>query len=202
MSKIINCGILGAAKTGKSSIINMFMNSYFEESYTATIENKCNKLYSYKNNLYTISCNDTAGQEEYNCLVPDTISNCQCFIIVYSLNDRESIDKIQVYIDLIKLNYKGRYIMPPIILVANKSDTKNVISKNEVIELSKAFDAPSIISSSKNLLSVLSIFNLLIDSIENKEKQIIKNCKEYKKVLKNLNQRNKIIKLFNKFIKN
>ncbi|KAK5583286.1 hypothetical protein RB653_004877 [Dictyostelium firmibasis] len=175
MSKIINCGILGAAKTGKSSIINMFLQSYFEESYMATIENKCNKLYSYKNNLYTISCNDTAGQEEYSCLVPDTISNCQCFIIVYSLNDRESIDKIQLYKDLIKSNYKGNYLTPPIILVANKSDKKNVITKNEIIELSKVFDIPTITSSSNNLASVLSIFNLLIDTIEYKDKQKIKN---------------------------
>ncbi|KAM9952727.1 hypothetical protein ACTFIR_007781 [Dictyostelium discoideum] len=175
MRKIINCGILGAAKTGKSSIINMFMNSYFEDSYIPTIENKCNKLYSYKNKLYTICCNDTAGQEEYNCLVPDTISNVQCFIIVYSLNDRESIDKIQVYKDLIKSNFKSSNIMPPIILVANKSDLKNQISKNEVLELSKVFDAPTIITSSKNLSSVCSIFHLLIETIENKEKQIIKN---------------------------
>ncbi|KAN0045280.1 hypothetical protein ACTA71_005657 [Dictyostelium dimigraforme] len=204
MSKTLNICFLGASEVGKSSLISSFQNSYFDETqtYVPTIENKYSKLYTYNKQLFNINTYDTSGSIECNCIVPSTIKQCEAFVIVYSLTDRNSCDSITMYIEMIKNCFKylkgGDSV--PIILVGNKVDGDNyknlAFTETEIQELSKYINLPYIEASSKDIQSVQSIFNLLIDTINYKEKQLKKQQLRYKKQLRNENNRNFFHKFF------
>ncbi|EGC28982.1 rsmD, RAS family GTPase [Dictyostelium purpureum] len=206
MCKSINICLLGSSLSGKTCLINSFIYSSFsDDQYYPTIENKLSKIYSFNKVLYNINIYDTAGSSELDNLVPDTIKVCDAFIIVYSLNNRESIDKIDYYRDLI-LKYKstGQYLSStsifqqsqsiniPIMLVANKSDLSgHVISKTESQDLAQYYKMPLVISSCKNLNSVHNVFNTILKEIQNQsdniKKQEIINNNNYLNSLNNTN---------------
>ncbi|KAK5583035.1 hypothetical protein RB653_004625 [Dictyostelium firmibasis] len=204
MSKTLNVCFLGASEVGKSSLISSFQNSYFDEGqiYLPTIENKYSKLYTYNKQLFNINTYDTSGSLECSCIVPSTIKQCEAFVIVYSLTDRNSCDSITMYKEMIKNCFKylkgGDNV--PIILVGNKVDGDNyknlAFTETEIQELSKYINLPYIEASSKDIQSVQSIFNLLIDTINFKEKQLKKQQLRYKKQLRNENNRNFFQKIF------
>ncbi|EAL61283.1 small GTPase [Dictyostelium discoideum AX4] len=182
MGKIINLCVLGASYTGKTCVINTFLNSYFDEEYYPTIENKSSKIFLYDKILYNLNIYDTAGLNEFNNLqlISDSIKKCDGFIIVYSLNNRESIDKIDYYKDIIK---QFKFKDCPTILVANKMDLVDeiVISKTESSDLSSYYKCPMVESSCKNLNSIVSVFNLILEEINKSyleiEKQEVQNRK-------------------------
>ncbi|KAK5575281.1 hypothetical protein RB653_010538 [Dictyostelium firmibasis] len=185
MCKKLNICFLGDKCVGKTSTIHTMVNSFFdEEKYSPTIESKFNKLFSYKI-LYNLNIHDTAGSIEMESLLLDTIKQCDCFVIMYSITDRDSYDSIYKYRDLIKEAFPYKENIP-IILCANKNDHKkqSQFSQNEIIDISKSFGLPSTISSAKCLNSVLNTFKLLLDIVQKYEKQVKKDKKKYEKNLK------------------
>ncbi|KAN0052980.1 hypothetical protein ACTA71_012461 [Dictyostelium dimigraforme] len=185
MCKKLNICFLGDKCVGKTSTIHTMVNSFFDdEKYSPTIESKFTKLFSYKI-LYNLNIFDTAGSIEMESILLDTIKQCDCFVIMYSISDRDSYDSIYKYRDLIKEAFPYKENIP-IILCANKNDCKNEsqFSQNEIIDISKSFGLPSTISSAKCLNSVINTFKLILDVVQKNEKQIIKDFKKYEKTLK------------------
>ncbi|EGC35372.1 hypothetical protein DICPUDRAFT_55232 [Dictyostelium purpureum] len=191
--------VLGLGKTGKSSLIRSFVEGVFDQEYVPTIEGGVCKSFSFRNEMIRLSINDTAGSKEFNHLVPDTIKQSNAFIIVYSLDDRESFDSIQYYKDLI--NQYKTISMPAIILVANKTDLPeelHQISKFEREQISKYYQAPYVESSSTNSQSLYNIFIALLEENETKNKIRIIKKKEYERRIKILNQNGIIFKMLHK----
>lgn len=83
--------VLGAAKVGKSSIIQQFLYDQFSKRYNRTIED----LYMAEYNLssgasLTLEILDTTGSYQFPAMRALSISNGNAFLLVYSVDDEDS----------------------------------------------------------------------------------------------------------------
>jgi small GTP-binding protein len=110
-----NIILLGNSCSGKTSIVNKVLNTSSEGSCIITVGID----YHY---IPELSCNlfDCAGQKRYNKLVSNYALNCDKYIIVFDLSDRESMIDIDKWLKIIK-NHK--YIL----IIGNKLDLVNRI---------------------------------------------------------------------------
>jgi len=118
-----------------------FINDKFPTEHDTTIEDQ------YKINLTIegIACRleilDTAGQDDYQSMLDSWISYADGFLLIYSIDDKESLEAIKSKYDRIMKNKKGQD--PQIIVIGNKCDlpeNKRRIEKSAVETLCKEWN--------------------------------------------------------------
>lgn len=57
--------VLGSTQTGKTSIVNRFLNDTFDDCYLPTIENFHRKLYRIHGEFYQLDILDTSGNDPF-----------------------------------------------------------------------------------------------------------------------------------------
>jgi len=119
--KMYRIAILGPGGVGKSCLTLRYIRSTFVASYDPTIEDAFRHQTVVDNEACIMEILDTAGQEEFKCLVSQWVENRDGFILVYSIIDRSTFDDINKYHELILDEYENKPL-PPIILVGNKCD--------------------------------------------------------------------------------
>jgi len=119
--KMYRIAILGPGGVGKSCLTLRYIRSTFVASYDPTIEDAFRHQTVVDNEACIMEILDTAGQEEFKCLVSQWVENRDGFILVYSIIDRSTFDDINKYHELILDEYENKPT-PPIILVGNKCD--------------------------------------------------------------------------------
>ena len=82
--------ILGKEMTGKSSITYRFINYDAPKEHDPTIEDKFMKVIELNGETVTINLLDTAGQEDYQNRIESWISFGEGFILVFSIDDKET----------------------------------------------------------------------------------------------------------------
>jgi len=105
---------------GKSSLTLQFVHNCFPDEYDPTIEDNFRKQCVVDEHCQMLDILDTAGQEEFACMRDQWIRGGEGFMIVYSIDDRQSFEDVCDHKDFImkvKDSVKG-----PIVLVANKCD--------------------------------------------------------------------------------
>lgn len=111
---------LGDGAVGKTSIAVQFTLHSFTEAYDPTIEDAYRKQTVVDGSVCHIEIVDTAGQEEYSTLRDQWVREGQGFILVYSITERRSFERIETFRQAL-LRAKAR--TPPLfILVGNKDD--------------------------------------------------------------------------------
>eukprot|EP00694_Reclinomonas_americana_P007427 EC798561.1.p1 GENE.EC798561.1~~EC798561.1.p1 ORF type:complete len:135 (+),score=34.23 EC798561.1:232-636(+) len=90
--------VMGSPSVGKSAITQQFVSEKFVEAYAPTIENTFNKDFAYNGSDFALSIVDTAGQDEHSRLT-STMSIVDGYILVCSVNSRQSFDTINVLND-------------------------------------------------------------------------------------------------------
>ncbi|CAE6421393.1 unnamed protein product [Rhizoctonia solani] len=108
--------------TGKlmHSAVEMSLISPFPEAYDPTIEDAYRKQTIVDGSVCHIEIVDTAGQEEYSTLRDQWVREGQGFILVYSITERRSFERMETFRQAL-LRAKSR--QPPLfILVGNKCD--------------------------------------------------------------------------------
>lgn len=111
---------LGDGAVGKTSIAVQFTLHSFTEAYDPTIEDAYRKQTVVDGSVCHIEIVDTAGQEEYSTLRDQWVREGQGFILVYSITERRSFERIETFRQAL-LRAKTR--TPPLfILVGNKDD--------------------------------------------------------------------------------
>ena len=113
--------LLGEAGVGKTNLIRRAMGLDFDENIAATV------LSSYYENdivvdnmKYSYQLWDTAGQEKYHSLNKLFIKNSKIIIIIFSIDNRASFDKIDFWVNNTKeILGNDSYILS---IVGNKSD--------------------------------------------------------------------------------
>ena len=141
-SSVTRVSILGGGGVGKSAITLRFVRDFFVQNWEATIEDAYRKTMKVDGEAVTLEILDTAGQEDFSTLRAQWMMDKEGYIFVYSLVDRESVDQLyafvelleQVYIGALKDCYRnviiegraqvcvGLAAVPPIIFVGNKKD--------------------------------------------------------------------------------
>ncbi len=81
----------------------------------------------------TLNILDTAGQEDFSSLRVNWMTNMDGYIFVYSVVSRESVAQLSQFIDLLEQVIEEGVLVPPIIVVGNKSDLIKDLSKSEQI---------------------------------------------------------------------
>ena len=113
--------LIGNVFVGKTCIIHYYKTGKFLENIPSSQGTSFTKVkMDLENNKYTLHFWDTAGQEKYNSLTKTFIKNSQIVVLVYSIVDRESFEKLDTWLNLVKdeIGNDG-YILG---VAANKND--------------------------------------------------------------------------------
>jgi len=115
--------VVGNQGTGKSCILNRFVNEVFEENYQATIGlDFQSKNVTIHDQDVRLILYDTAGQEKFRSLIPMYIREAQIILLIYDIADKESFDSIPKWLQEV-MNVKTSDVV--IALIGNKVDLEN-----------------------------------------------------------------------------
>ena len=115
--------VVGNQGTGKSCILNRFVNETFEENYQATIGlDFQSKNVTIHDQDVRLILYDTAGQEKFRSLIPMYIREAQIILLIYDISDRESFDSMPKWIQQV-LDVKNSEVV--FVLIGNKNDLEN-----------------------------------------------------------------------------
>ena len=128
---------LGDQGTGKSCILNRFVEDKFDDNYQATIgldfQSKNVKI---DNQDVHLLLYDTAGQEKFRSLIPMYTRDANIIVLVYDITRKESFNHIPDWINgLTNVNFDNVIFA----LVGNKIDLddKREVNKEEGIKLAQ-----------------------------------------------------------------
>jgi Ras-related protein Rab-6A len=112
--------VVGNQGTGKSCILNRFINNSFDENYQATIGlDFHSKNVTIHNQDIRLILYDTAGQEKFRSLIPMYIREAQIILLIYDITNKDSFDSIPNWMEEIS-EVKNNDII--YVLVGNKID--------------------------------------------------------------------------------
>ena len=156
--------IIGDTYSGKTSILNRYINRCFNPSFMATIgvDYYKNELIK-KNTKYKFTIWDTSGQEKFNSIITSYYRDTGAVIFVFDLTNYNSFLNIKNWIARVELFSHNKLIK---ILVGNKCDLRdNRIDTNVIIRYCKHNNIEYIETSAKNNINIDEIFNSLSLSI-------------------------------------
>ncbi|XP_015120778.1 ras-related protein Rap-2b [Diachasma alloeum] len=110
--------VLGAAKVGKSSIINQFLYNTFSPKYKRTVEEMHCGDFNVSGVQLTLDILDTSGTNDFPAMRELSIKSADAFILVYDVNDASTFAEVEGLRSTI-LASKGAV---PIVVVGNKID--------------------------------------------------------------------------------
>ena len=183
-----NVSILGESQVGKTSMISVKSGLQFNEKQIATvgIDNFIDKKVI-DNQEYKFKFFDTAGQERYNSISAQTIKIADGFILVFSVTDRGSLEKISFWMKSIEENTNIKEKV--IILVGNKIDMEREISHEEANNFAKENNLKYFETSAKTGYGIDETFNQLYQDIyELNKKDNQENGKDKNIQLENTNK--------------
>ena len=176
ISFVFKIVIIGDGRVGKTSLIQNFTRSSFNEDYTKTIGAQLSNYdREINNDKIRLQFWDIAGQDTFHFLRPSFFKNSRAAIIVYSLEENklglESFENLPTWHDEIQ-KYCGDI---PIIVFANKVDLLNADQVNEtaVKELVRENNYLGYhLTSAKTGEGVIDAFNTIIDDLYYKFKSL------------------------------
>lgn len=115
---------IGDSGVGKTSIITRFQSNDFLEGMPTSIGTSfISKNYqTTQGSLYTLNIYDTAGQERFDSLTSFQYRDADVIVIVYSIENRQSFEKLYKYKENINNTIKSQI---PIIVAGNKNDLES-----------------------------------------------------------------------------
>ena len=119
---VYKLSLIGDGGVGKTSLAQRYVHGIFNADYKATIGTFISKKECEFKELKTkvkFMIWDLAGQNQFQRLWPDYLTDSRAGIIVFDLTDRESFENVRKWYDIIK-----KVVLPNIILilVGNKVD--------------------------------------------------------------------------------
>jgi GTPase KRas protein len=104
----ISITICGDGGAGKSSITLRLVRSQWTSEYDPTIEDSYSITRRIDGVVYHIALTDTAGQEEYRGMWAASNLGADAFLLVYDITQRDSLDALAYFDDLIDLEAETR----------------------------------------------------------------------------------------------
>ena len=159
-----------------SEIIYRFINY----EHDPTIEDRYKTNLNFEGKDYEIEILDTSGEDDYQNMLNMWISYGEGFMLIFSINDKETFEKVKIKRDRILQEKKGiKYTM---ILVGNKQDLENErkVSYNEAKELADSWGISYIETSAKTNFNCKEAFEILAKNIIKFKNELKKNKKKKK----------------------
>ena len=154
----LKIAVLGQSMVGKSALTFRFINNKFPTEHDTTIEDS----YSIPAKIDDIQCQleilETAGQDDYQTMLDTWINSADGFILVYSIDNKESFESTKTRYDRIIRLKEGQKVS--IIVVGNKCDLedKRQVSKEEVEKYCNEMNISFLEASALNTINVKESF--------------------------------------------
>ena len=156
----LKIAVLGQSMVGKSALTFRFINNKFPTEHDTTIEDS----YSIPAKIDDIQCQleilDTAGQDDYQTMLDTWINSADGFILVYSIDNKESFESTKTRYDRIIKLKEGQKVS--IVVVGNKCDLadKRKVSREGVDSYCKSHHINFLEASALNTINVKETFLL------------------------------------------
>ncbi|KAG4302312.1 hypothetical protein PCANB_001596 [Pneumocystis canis] len=163
--------VVGGGGVGKSALTIQLIQSHFVDEYDPTIEDSYRKQCVIDDEVALLDILDTAGQEEYSAMREQYMRTGEGFLLVYSINNRNSFEEILTFQQqILRVKDKDHF---PMIIVANKCDLENErhVGQCEGRELAKLFQCRFIETSAKQRINVEEAFYTLVREIRRYNKE-------------------------------
>lgn len=129
--------IVGDSGVGKTSLVKYeILNSFVPKHNTTIIFEHSWKNYGILGKTFRLQIWDTCGQETYHSLVKSFYRSALCTFIVFSLDDEDSFNQVNKWLDEINSNNVNESIK---VLIGNKLDNfqERKISKETIEQFCK-----------------------------------------------------------------
>jgi small GTP-binding protein len=120
---------LGDSNTGKTSIIFKYLK-LAQQPFPTVAASSFPVSVPLQNSLVNLSCWDTAGQENYRCLVPMYARDAELACLVYDQSNITSFESLETWLDYIHEEVGVKNI----IVVSNKNDLEPMVPVDEAFE--------------------------------------------------------------------
>ena len=156
--------VLGESMVGKTSLITRYTNDKFGGRYLCTVGIDFQKKKIEKNNKKVLlQIWDTAGQERFRNVTKNYFQTSQGFVLAYDINNKESFEKVQYWIEEIKSNSEENI---KCILIGTKCDLdKREVSEEEGKELGDKYGYQFLETSAKENININETFENLVSEI-------------------------------------
>ncbi|KAK8895042.1 hypothetical protein M9Y10_023484 [Tritrichomonas musculus] len=155
---VCKIAFLGGAGVGKTSLINRFMYDQFTRNYETTVGvDYFTKSMNVDDTTMSLQIWDTAGQEQFQSLVPSYIRNTGIVIIVYDVSDPKTLESAKTWFDT-TTKIRGNDVR--CVLAGNKIDLSSNVEESDVDEFIKANPMPHLLVSAKTGEKVTDLFVL------------------------------------------
>ena len=170
MSKIKVC-ILGYYDVGKTTLSLMYAMNGYDDCYSPNIDRDFIKTIYIDGESYT-ACITEEGFDDFKEVKTYMIKRSVGFILVYSVERKDTVEELKENFDLIKEHHKN---IKNIIILGNKADIPKdewMVSKRDVKEMIKEWgeDFPIFEVSAKTGLGVSESIDTLFRTIVNNNK--------------------------------
>ncbi|EDK37424.2 hypothetical protein PGUG_01522 [Meyerozyma guilliermondii ATCC 6260] len=120
MMKEYKLVVVGGGGVGKSALTIQLVQSHFVDEYDPTIEDSYRKPCTIDGEQVLLDVLDTAGQEEYSAMREQYMRTGEGFLLVYSINSRDSLEELQQFYEQIQRVKDSDTV--PVLVVGNKCD--------------------------------------------------------------------------------
>ena len=155
---------------GKTSLITRYTNDKFGGRYLCTVGiDFQKKKIEKKGKKVLLQIWDTAGQERFRNVTKNYFHTSQGFILAYDINNKESFEKVQFWIEEIKANAEEKI---KCILIGTKCDLdKREVSEEEGQKLGEQYGYQFLETSAKENININETFETLVSEIMNNFKE-------------------------------
>ncbi|PIA19308.1 ras-domain-containing protein [Coemansia reversa NRRL 1564] len=163
--------MLGSGGVGKSMLTTKYMNGTFSDEYDPTIEDSYRKKCTVDDDTCVLEILDTAGQEEYAAMRDYHIRSGDCFVVVYSVADAQTLYEAEV---IAKKIYAIKDVeRVPIVLVGNKCDlAEREVTTREGTEMARRIHSGFYEASARDNIRVVDVFTQCVRRIKRLRKEI------------------------------
>ncbi|GMT06256.1 hypothetical protein PENTCL1PPCAC_28430, partial [Pristionchus entomophagus] len=167
VKKVYRLVIVGAARTGKSSIVGRFLDKDHDERYIPTIENFHRKIYKIKGEIFQLDIVDTSGNDPFPAARKLSFISGDMFIIVSSADMAHSVAHAIDLKHQITECKQSRGVVGngdvPCVFAFNKTDA--VPNRTEIDEKEVAERLEEVFGHSDNLVACSAANNTNIDKV-------------------------------------
>ena len=156
--------VLGESMVGKTCLITRYTNDKFGGRYLCTVGIDFQKKKMIKNNKnILLQIWDTAGQERFRNVTKNYFHTSQGFVLAYDINNKESFEKVQFWVNEIRTNADEKI---KCILIGTKCDMdKREVSEEEGRELANQYGYQFFETSAKENINIDETFEALVTEI-------------------------------------
>ena len=167
----VNIMLLGNTAVGKTTFLQQYINKTFRDIGISTVGVDSETVNVVIDNEKEVTAKiwDTAGQEKFQAVFKSHYQKADGIILIYSVQERETYDKIQEWMNSIKNSSRRETV---IFLVSNKNDLpedKKIVKSEEGREIAQLFQIPFYEITSKSYDQVSKVVHDIVKEVINKD---------------------------------